>query len=111
MSIINLNVKNSALSNHFEEVEKEVSSLIQGDIERMVNSRMGADVKDVVKFSGDITKGLHISAVTGEMVDLEDLVGEKKIEDAVMDALEYNYTGALDRAIAIVQSMHPEDLL
>jgi hypothetical protein len=109
--MIDLDPKNNAISDHFDEVEKEVAQLIQGDIERMVNSRLGGLSAEAVNIDGDILKGMHISAVAGPAVDLEDVVGEAKIEEAVMDALDYNYTNALDRASQIVAARHPEDEL
>ena len=109
--MIDLEPKGNAIVNHFDEVEKEVAMLMQGDIERMVNSRMGGLSSDAVKISGDMVKGMSISAAIGKSVDLEDIVGEKKIEDAVMDALDYNYTNALERSAAIVSARHPEDSL
>lgn len=109
--MIDLEPKASAIVNHFDEVEKEVSLMLQGDIERMVNSRMGGLSDDVVKIDGDIVKGMNISATMGDSIDIADIAGEKKIEDAVLDALDYNYTNALERASAIVGARHPEDAL
>lgn len=109
--MITLSVKNNAIANHFDEIEKEIANILHGDIERMVNSRMGALSKDVVSISGDIMKGMKISAKISKDIDLEDIAGEKKIEAAVIDALDYNYSSALDRAAAIVSARHPEDYL